>query len=74
MKSAVQRNLIKRICREVFRLLRQQTFPFDLIIRLNFKLPVIERNKIADEVKSLLAKLNSLGHTGQQCRREARES
>lgn len=59
VKAAVRRNLIKRLGRERFRLLRQQLPARDLVLRLNAKLPAFDRKAIAEEIDRLLLKLKA---------------
>ena len=65
-KSAVGRNLIKRIAREQFRLLRSQLPAMDLILRLNAKWQVLERRQVAGEIAMLLQKLDAASHRKSQ--------
>ena len=59
VKAAVRRNLIKRIGRERFRLLRSQLPARDLVLRLNGKLQAFDRKAIAEEIEKLLLKLTA---------------
>lgn len=59
VKAAVRRNLIKRIGREQFRLLRTQLPARDLVLRLNAKWQPLDRQAVADEIRKLLLKLLS---------------
>jgi ribonuclease P protein component len=58
VKAAVRRNLIKRLAREKFRLLRSQLPSFDLILRLAAKPGIPDRSALAAEISELLQKLN----------------
>jgi len=57
IKSAVRRNLVKRISRELFRTLRGQLPARDLVLRLNAKLQPLDRRALAEEIGGLLLKL-----------------
>jgi len=57
IKSAVRRNLVKRISRELFRTLRWQLPARDLVLRLNAKLQPLDRRALAEEISGLLLKL-----------------
>lgn len=59
VKAAVRRNLIKRLCREQFRLLRAKLPVRDLILRLAVKPAELNRKALADEIRRLLLKLNA---------------
>ncbi|MBW7901887.1 MAG: ribonuclease P protein component [Rhodocyclaceae bacterium] len=61
VKAAVRRNLIKRIGRERFRLLRSRLPAQDLVLRLNAKLQPIDRKAVAEEIGGLLLKLQAAG-------------
>lgn len=61
VKAAVRRNLIKRIGRERFRLLRSRLPAQDLILRLNAKLQPLDRKAVAEEIGRLLLKLQAAG-------------
>jgi len=57
LKHAVQRNLVKRIAREQFRLMQPQLPARDLIFRLAVKLKKPDRREVAAEIRQLLGKL-----------------
>ncbi|MBI2308311.1 MAG: ribonuclease P protein component [Rhodocyclales bacterium] len=59
VKAAVLRNLIKRLGREQFRLLRPQLPARDLVLRLNSKLQPFDRKAVAAEIAKLLLKLTA---------------
>jgi ribonuclease P protein component len=61
VKAAVRRNLIKRLCREQFRLLLSQLPQRDLVLRLAVKPGVLDRKALAAEIRTLLLKLNTPG-------------
>ncbi|MGE5491441.1 MAG: ribonuclease P protein component [Actinomycetota bacterium] len=57
LKAAVRRNLVKRLVREQFRLLRPGLPPCDLIVRLVTKPGQLDRKAIAAEAVALFGKL-----------------
>lgn len=57
LKAAVRRNLVKRLVREQFRLLRPGLPPCDLIVRLVAKPGKPDRKAIAAEAAGLFGKL-----------------
>lgn len=57
LKHAVQRNLVKRIAREQFRLLQPQLPARDILFRLAVKLDKPDRRAVAAEIVHLLGKL-----------------
>lgn len=57
LKRAVQRNLIKRIVREQFRLKRPDIPCRDLVVRLVVRLEKVDRHAVKDEIVQLLGKL-----------------
>lgn len=59
VKAAVRRNLIKRIAREQFRLLRAGLPARDLVLRLAAKCQSLDRRALADEIRGLLLKLGA---------------
>lgn len=59
VKAAVRRNLIKRVAREQFRLLRADLPARDLILRLAAKCQPLERRALAGEIRGLLLKLGT---------------
>ncbi|MFA7292920.1 MAG: ribonuclease P protein component [Rhodocyclaceae bacterium] len=61
LKAAVRRNLVKRIGREQFRLLRSQLPQSDLILRLAVKPAALDRKALAEEIRKLLVKLKAPG-------------
>ena len=58
LKHAVQRNLVKRIAREHFRLLHSQLPARDILFRLAVKLKKPDRREVAAEIVHLLGKLH----------------
>lgn len=61
VRSAVKRNLIKRIMRERFRLCHARLQGYDLVFRMVTKPERYDRRQIADEIESLFAKLRPRG-------------
>jgi ribonuclease P protein component len=57
LKRAVDRNRLKRIVREQFRLVRKDLPPVDLIVRLAVKAAPLDGRQIAGDFLSLLDKL-----------------
>jgi ribonuclease P protein component len=66
VKAAVRRNLIKRIGREQFRLLRSGLPARDLVLRLNAKWHPLDRKALAAEIGELLLKLQKSGQSGER--------
>jgi ribonuclease P protein component len=58
LRRSVDRNLIKRLVREIFRVRRPELPSCDLVVRLadNLDLPV-DKRKVAAEIRGLLEKL-----------------
>lgn len=56
-RRAVARNLVKRICREVFRVRRGALPTLDLVVRLSSPLAAASRDELRDELLGLLARL-----------------
>ncbi len=60
-RTAVMRNVIKRLSREAFRLLSANLPPYDVVIRLKTRIPqpirVADRPVLRQEICSLLLKL-----------------
>ena len=59
LRRSVDRNLIKRLGREHFRLLRSRLPSRDLILRLAVKPKTLDRQALAEEIRGLLAKMIS---------------
>ena len=57
LKRAVDRNLVKRIVREQFRLRRAALPAVDLVVRLANKPAPLDRKQVADDFVALLDKL-----------------
>jgi len=53
VRSAVSRNLIKRIVRESFRLMRPQLVRRDIVVRVRTRIPMVDRRLLRDEINSL---------------------
>jgi ribonuclease P protein component len=56
LRRSVDRNLVRRLAREQFRLLRAQLRCSDFVLRLAAKPPVIDRQAMAKEIQGLLSK------------------
>ena len=59
LRHAVDRNLVRRLARESFRLMRGQLPSRDLILRLAVAPAPIDRRALAEEIKGLLGKMIS---------------
>lgn len=59
LKRAFDRNLVKRLGRENFRLLRQRLPARDLVLRLAVKPKPLDRRALAEEIRGLLGKMIS---------------
>jgi ribonuclease P protein component len=59
LRRSVDRNLVKRLARENFRLLRCQLSSRDFILRLAAKPKTLDRQALAEEIKVLLGKMTS---------------
>lgn len=59
LKRAVDRNLVRRLTRESFRLLRPQLPARDLVLRLASRPEALDRRALAKEIRGLLGKLTS---------------
>ncbi len=59
LKRAVDRNLVRRLIREHFRLLRPQLPARDLVFRLANRPEALDRRALATEIRGLLVKLIS---------------
>lgn len=58
-KRAVQRNLLKRIGRDVFRHARASLPAYDLVLRLSAKLDDVTKRGMREEMIDLLGRLNA---------------
>ncbi len=56
VRRAVDRNLLRRLCRENFRLLRPHLQPYDFILRVACRPALIDRRAMAEEIRQLLNK------------------
>jgi ribonuclease P protein component len=62
LRRSVDRNLVKRLAREIFRGQCLGLPPCDLVIRLAAKLPLpIDRRALAGEIRNLLEKIRTVG-------------
>ena len=59
LRRSVDRNLIRRLAREHFRLMRCRLPSRDLILRLAAKPKTLDRRDLAEEIRGLLAKMIS---------------
>lgn len=57
LKKSVDRNRVKRVVREQFRLCRNSLPPYDLIVRLVAKPGVLDNGKLAEDFLVLVSKL-----------------
>ena len=57
LRRSVDRNLIRRLARENFRLMRGKLFSRDLILRLAAKPEALDRRALAQEIRGLLGKM-----------------
>jgi ribonuclease P protein component len=63
LRRSVDRNLVKRLVREIFRTRRSGLPCCDLIVRLAIKLDwPIDRRALAGEIQNLLEKMRITGH------------
>lgn len=56
LRRSVDRNLVRRLAREHFRILRCRLPSRDLILRLAVKPRVLDRRVLAEEIRGLLEK------------------
>ena len=59
LRRAVDRNLVKRLARENFRLLRHRLPNRDLVLRLSAKPKPLDRRIFAEEIRGLFGKMAS---------------
>jgi ribonuclease P protein component len=59
LHRSVDRNLIRRLAREHFRMLRCRLPSLDLILRLAAKPKALDRRVLAEEIRELLGKMTS---------------
>ena len=57
LRRAVDRNLIRRLARESFRLMRSDLKSKDLVLRLAKRPAVLDRRALREEIHGLLAKI-----------------
>ena len=62
LRRSVDRNLIRRLVREHFRMMRCRLSSRDVILRLAAKPETLDRRALAEEIKGLLAKMISPEH------------
>ena len=61
LRRAIDRNLIRRLVRERFRLLHPQLRPCDLVVRLAARPTPLDRRVLAKEIGGLLARMLTSG-------------
>lgn len=59
LRRAIDRNLIRRLAREKFRLLYSQLSHRDFVLRLVNRPVIFERKALAEEISNLLEKVTS---------------
>jgi ribonuclease P protein component len=59
LRRSVDRNLVRRLAREHFRLMRSKLASRDLILRLAAKPDALDRRVLAQEIQNLLGKMIS---------------
>ncbi len=59
LRRSVDRNLVKRLARENFRILRCRLLARDFILRLSTKPVPLDRRVLAEEIRALLGKMIS---------------
>ncbi|EXI85577.1 MAG: Ribonuclease P protein component [Candidatus Accumulibacter sp. BA-94] len=59
LRRSVDRNMLRRLAREQFRLLRANLSSCDLVLRLAAKPSALDRKALAEEIRRLLRKLIS---------------
>ena len=57
LRRAVDRNLVKRLARENFRMMRSRLPPRDIVLRLAVKPANLDRRTLAEEIRRLLEKM-----------------
>ena len=57
LKRAVDRNLVKRLAREQFRILQSLLYSRDYVLRLRVKPEILDKKALAEEIKKLLHKM-----------------
>ena len=60
LRRSVDRNLVRRLVREHFRLLRARLRSCDLVVRLAAKPVPLDRQTMAQEIEGLLGKMISI--------------
>lgn len=71
IKTAVRRNLFKRLARERFRLQHDRLLGYDVVLRIIAKPGEIDRQKVVDEIDRLFAKLRPRHHLEKSTRVES---
>lgn len=59
LRRAVDRNLVRRLARENFRLLHPRLLPRDFVLRLTNRPVMFDRSALAEEIRGLLQKVMS---------------
>lgn len=59
LRRSVDRNLVRRLAREQFRLIRARLRPNDFVLRLATKPLLMDRQALAHEIRTLLSKATS---------------
>jgi ribonuclease P protein component len=59
LKRSVDRNLVRRLARETYRLTRENLLPRDLILRLSVRPVELDRKALATEIQGLLQKMSA---------------
>ncbi|HMV06759.1 MAG TPA: ribonuclease P protein component [Accumulibacter sp.] len=64
LRRSVDRNLVRRLARESFRLLRVRLAACDFVLRLAAKPARLERRELAQEIRGLLVRMASTRQMG----------
>ena len=59
LRRSVDRNLVKRLARESFRIMRCRLRAYDFVLRLSTKPVPLDRRVLAEEIRGLLGKMIS---------------
>lgn len=54
LKRAVDRNLVKRLAREQFRVLQSRLYTRDYVLRLKARPEILDKKALAEEIRNLL--------------------
>lgn len=57
VRSAVNRNMVRRIVRESFRLSRAQLPPNDIVVRVSARIAAPEKGRVREEIDELFSRL-----------------